>query len=76
MLILHKNEVLKIEVELSPTPFSVKHKSLFVFRILDALEIALDQSEPLLHRRHVRILILGCKMLHQPISNVFLTSYH
>ena len=40
---------------LSPTSFSVKRKSLFVFRILDALEIALGQSETLLHRRHVRI---------------------
>ena len=40
---------------LSPTPFSAKRKSLFVFRILDGLEIALGQSETLLHRRHVRI---------------------
>ena len=36
-------------------PFSVKRKSLFVFRILDGLEIALGRSETLLHRRHVRI---------------------
>ena len=40
---------------LSPTAFSVKCKLLFVSRILDGLEIALDQLETLLHRRHVRI---------------------
>ena len=43
-------------MELSPTPFSVKRKSFFVFWILDDLANALDQSETLLHRRHVRIL--------------------
>ena len=40
-------------------PFSVKRKSLFVFRILDALEIALSQSETLLHRRHVRMCVMS-----------------
>ena len=54
-LLYIKNYVLKFEVGLSPTPSSVKCKSLFVFRILDVLEIALGQSETLLHRRHVRI---------------------
>ena len=39
-----------------PTIF-VKRKPLFVFRILDGLKIALDQSETLLHCRHVRIVI-------------------
>ena len=29
-----------------------------MFRILDTLEIALGQSETLLHRRHVRIVVL------------------
>ena len=40
---------------LSPRPFLVKRKSLFVFWILDDLANALGQSETLLHRRHVRI---------------------
>ena len=44
------------------TPFSVKFKSLFVLIILDVLEIALNQSEALLHRRHVR-------MFHMPVSS-------
>ena len=39
---------------LLPTLFSVKRKSLFVSRILDGLEIALDQSEDMLHRPHAR----------------------
>ena len=57
MYILLKNEDLKFAVGLLPTPFSVKRKSLFVFRILDGLEIALGQSETLLHCRHVRIYV-------------------
>ena len=60
---------------LSPTPFSVKRKLLFVFRILDALEIALSQSETLLLRRHVRILINVSPSTHNK-SKVFLKSYY
>ena len=59
---------------LSPTPFSVKRKLLFVFRILDALEIALDQSEALLHCRHVRINInnINCAITYICLIIVFL----
>ena len=70
MSILYKNEVLKFEVGLSLTPFSVKRKSLFVFKILDDLEIALGQSETLLHRRHVTMMIY--KQFHCPIYSVII----
>ena len=54
--ILLKNEDLKFEVGFAHTIFGrLKRKSLFVFRILDVLEIALGQSETLLHCCHVRI---------------------
>ena len=46
-----------------------KGKSLFVFWILDDLANALDQSETLLHRRHVRIHVLqlfGRTYFHLP----------
>ena len=45
--ILRKNKGLKFEMGLSPTPFSEKRKPLFVVRILDGSEIALNQSETL-----------------------------
>ena len=41
---VYSRKVLKFEVGLSLTPFSVKRKSLFVFRILDALEIVLADA--------------------------------
>ena len=37
-------------------PFSAKRNLMFVFRILDGLKIALDQSETLLHLCHVRMM--------------------
>ena len=44
------------------------------FRILDGLEIALDQSKTLLHRRHIRITGNSLQIFFYCIINYFLKS--